>query len=59
VTVTVDSCLLAHFDDAAGDLEITPRRYTIKAGANAGEVPLKPEVTLAAAQFKPDRGRLG
>jgi hypothetical protein len=29
-----------------------PGRYTVEAGANAGELPLKTDVTLAASRFK-------
>lgn len=57
VTLTVDPRLLARFDKATGDWGIAPGRYTVEAGANAGELPLKAEITLAAARFKSgDRG---
>jgi beta-glucosidase len=53
VTVSIDPRLLARFDTASGAWEIAPGRYSVEAGANAGEVLLKTEVTLAAARFKP------
>jgi beta-glucosidase len=56
VTLTADQRLLARFDATAGDWEIAPGRYTVEAGPNAGELPLKTEVILAAARFRPDRG---
>jgi beta-glucosidase len=51
VTLTVDPRLLAHFDAASGGWEIAPGRYTVEAGANAGELPLKAEVTLVSARL--------
>jgi beta-glucosidase len=54
VTATVDPRLLAHFDTAADSWEIAPGRYTVEAGANAGALPVKTEITLAAARFKAD-----
>jgi len=55
VTLTVDPRLLAHFDEATGDWEIASGRYRVEAGPNAGALPLRTEVTLAAARFTPDR----
>jgi beta-glucosidase len=55
VTVTVDPRLLARFDEAAGAWEIVPGRYVVEAGANAGALALKTEVTLAATRFRPVR----
>jgi beta-glucosidase len=52
MTLTVDPRLLARFDIAAGEWEIVPGRYTVEAGANAGELPLKTDVTLAGSRFK-------
>jgi beta-glucosidase len=45
VTLTVDPRLLARFNKAAGGWEIAPGRYTVEAGANAGELPLKIDIT--------------
>jgi beta-glucosidase len=53
VTVTVDPRLLARFDTESGTWEIAPGRYAVEAGANAAELPVKTEITLAAARFKP------
>jgi beta-glucosidase len=53
VTLTVDPRLLARFDTASGTWQIASGRYVVEAGANAGALPLKTEVTLAAARFKP------
>jgi beta-glucosidase len=49
VTVTVDPRLLARFDEAADGWYIAPGRYTVEAGANASELPLKTDVTLAGS----------
>lgn len=54
ITLVIDPRLLTRFDSAAGDWEIIPGRYTVEAGANAGELPLNAEITLAAARFKAD-----
>jgi beta-glucosidase len=48
VTATIDPRLLARFDAAAGNWEITPGRYTVEAGANAGDVLLTTEFTMPA-----------
>jgi beta-glucosidase len=57
VTLTVDPRLLARFDTESGTWEIASGRYSVEAGANARELPLKTEVTLAAARFKPADAR--
>jgi beta-glucosidase len=56
VTLTLDPRTLARFDSSTGDWAIAPGRYTIEAGANAADLPLRTEVTLAGGRFKPDRG---
>jgi beta-glucosidase len=48
VTATIDLRLLARFDVVAGDWVIAPGRYTVEAGANAGDLSLKTELTLPA-----------
>jgi beta-glucosidase len=48
VTATIDPRLLARFDTVAGDWEIAPGRYTIEAGANAGDLLLTTEFTMPA-----------
>jgi beta-glucosidase len=58
VTVTVDPRLLAHFDAATDAWEIASGHYAIEAGANAGELPLRTQVTLAASRFSADRRQL-
>ena len=55
VTLTVDPRLLGRFDTAAGDWEIAPGRYMVEVGANAAEISLKTEFTLASSRFTPDR----
>jgi beta-glucosidase len=57
VTLTVDPRLLAHFDSTAGEWEIVPGQYVVEAGANVGDLPLKTEVTLGSARFKPEQLR--
>jgi beta-glucosidase len=52
-TVTVDPRLLARFDVTANAWRITPMRCTVEAGAHARDLPLKADVTLAAAQAGP------
>lgn len=51
VAVTIDPRLLAGFDVAAGEWDIAPGRYTVEAGANAADLPLKTEVTFAGGRF--------
>jgi len=53
VVVTIDPRLLARFDTTAGDWAITPGRYTIHAGANAGNLSILAEFDLAAFRLKP------
>jgi len=53
VMLTVDPRLLAHFDVAAHDWEITPARCIVEAGSNALDLPLKTEVTLGALRLNP------
>jgi beta-glucosidase len=48
VTATIDPRLLARFDTAAGGWEIAPGRYTVEAGANAGDLLLTTEFTMPA-----------
>jgi beta-glucosidase len=48
VTATIDPRLLARFDAVVGDWEITPGRYTVEAGANAGDVLLTTGFTMPA-----------
>jgi beta-glucosidase len=45
VTLRVDPRLLAHF----GAWEIAPGRYTVEAGASAGELPLKAEFSFSGS----------
>jgi beta-glucosidase len=59
VTLTVDPRLLARFDETAGLWEIAPGRYAIEAGDDAGELPLRTEVTLPLSRFRPDRREPG
>ena len=53
MTVTIDPRLLARFDTTAGDWAIAPGRYTIHAGANAGNLSILAEFDLAAFRLKP------
>ena len=53
VTVTIDPRLIAHFDIAAENWEISPGRYMVEAGANARDLPLKAELTLGSLRSTP------
>jgi beta-glucosidase len=53
VTIEVDPRLLARADAATGVWQIAAGRYVVEAGANAGALPVKTEVTLAAMRIKP------
>lgn len=58
VRLKADPRLLARFDAMRGNWVIAPGRYTVEAGANAAELPLKTEVTLAAVRLKPGSRKL-
>jgi len=58
VSLKADLRLFARFDAMRGSWEIAPGRYAVEAGANAAELPLKTELTLAAVRLKPDRRKL-
>ncbi len=51
VTATIDPRLLARFDTGAGDWKIAPGRYTVEAGANAGDLSLTTEFTMPALRL--------
>jgi beta-glucosidase len=53
MTVAIDPRLLARFDTTAGDWAIASGRYTIHAGANAGNLSILAEFDLAAFRLKP------
>ncbi len=53
VTLAIDPRVLARFDTSANGWHIAPGRFTLHAGANARDLLLSTEVTLAEAWLKP------